>query len=104
VKRHHYPQLPSVDVSDAGCYNALMTQEKPKRRWYQFSLRMLLVLVTVIAASLGWLMRERRWIAEQQEVLKSKVWTVVHTEPTWRDQFWGYDQTHYTKRIITNTI
>lgn len=40
----------------------------PRRRWFQFRLRTLLVLTTVVAVALGWFLRERRWIAEQQRV------------------------------------
>ena len=31
-----------------------MSSEKPKRRWYQFSLKTLLVFVLVASASVGW--------------------------------------------------
>lgn len=76
----------------------------PSRRWFQFRLRTLLALTTITAVALGWFLRERRWIAEQQRVLRPHVWSVIHTEPDWRDRVWGYDSTHYARRINTFTI
>ena len=48
--------------------------DNPKRRWFRFSLRSLLVLVVVVAIPLGWIAKERRQsqrekvIAEQLRV------------------------------------
>ena len=41
---------------------------KPRRRWFRFSLRTMLVLVTVISVYLGW---AANWKRQRREFLKS---------------------------------
>jgi internalin A len=47
-----------------GCFGSWVVKtqevEKPRRRWLQFSLRGLLVLMVVVALGLGWIANERR--------------------------------------------
>jgi hypothetical protein len=47
------------------------TPPTPKRRWFQFRLRSLLVLVTIAAVACGLLVYQRRKIAERREALAS---------------------------------
>jgi hypothetical protein len=46
---------------------------KPKRRWYQFSLRTMFVLVTIVCVSAGltvkWVQFSREWIRQRQDAL-----------------------------------
>jgi hypothetical protein len=42
---------------------------KPKRRWFQFSLRMLLVLVLIVSVPLGWLDVKRRQARDRRQTL-----------------------------------
>ena len=47
------------------------TTPKPRRRWLQFSLRTLLVLVLVIGCGFGWLGMKLRKAREQREAVKA---------------------------------
>lgn len=42
-----------------------------RRRWFQFRLRTLLVVMLVISLGMGWVMKERRRIAERREAFVS---------------------------------
>jgi hypothetical protein len=42
----------------------------PRRRWFRFSLRTLFVVVTVLGASLGWLVVQLKWIQDRHEALR----------------------------------
>ena len=42
----------------------------PKRRWFQFSLRTLFVLVLLLAIPLGWLAVQLKWIRDRHEALR----------------------------------
>jgi hypothetical protein len=44
-----------------------MTETKPKRRWFRFSLRTLFVLVTVIGVAAGWLANQLNWIRQRHQ-------------------------------------
>src|SRR5262245_12117282 len=43
--------------------------EKPKRRWLQFSLRTMLVVMTLASVGLGWLAYERNEVRKRQEAI-----------------------------------
>jgi hypothetical protein len=54
-----------------------MTETKPKRRWFRFSLRTLFVLVTVVGVVAGWVAYQLNWI-RQRHIFFSKyviAWT-----------------------------
>lgn len=78
--------------------------EQPRRRWFQFRLRTLLVLTTVVAVGLGWFLRERRWVAEQQRVLRPHMLRGYHGKPDWRAPVWGYDEVHYAQILWSGSI
>src|SRR5436305_1616614 len=62
------------------CYNAPMPQEKPKRRWYQFSLRTFFVLVTLVCVGFGyWVHWSKEWIRLRKE------WRDEHRMPMWSE-------------------
>ena len=46
-----------------------MTETKPKRRWFRFSLRTLFVLVTIVGVAAGWTARQLNWIRERHDFL-----------------------------------
>lgn len=45
---------------------------KPRCRWYQFSLRTLLIVVTLLAPVFGWVGHSLSWIRQRQE------WRDIH--------------------------
>ena len=46
-----------------------MTETKPKRHWFRFSLRTLFVLVTIIGVAAGWVAYQLNWIRQRHEFL-----------------------------------
>ena len=44
-----------------------MTETKPKRRWFRFSLRSLFVLVTIAGIGAGWVAYQLKWIRDRHE-------------------------------------
>jgi hypothetical protein len=45
--------------------------EKPRRRWFRFSLRTLFLLVTLAAVSAGWVSWSLNWIRQRQSALRT---------------------------------
>jgi hypothetical protein len=43
--------------------------EKPRRRWFRFSLRTLFVLVTLLGCVMGWVVYSLSWIRQRDELL-----------------------------------
>jgi hypothetical protein len=66
-KKSDYREVTSVDVTDASCYNGTMPQEKPRRRWYQFSLRAMFVVTVVVSIPLAWVGYSLNWIRQRRE-------------------------------------
>ena len=57
---------------------------KPKRRWYQFSLLALLLLTTVISVPLGWLAYERNKVRQREAAIaaiKKRNGSILFNEP-----------------------
>ncbi len=46
-----------------------MTDTKPKRRWFRFSLWTLFVLVTIIGVGAGWVLYQLNWIRQRHELI-----------------------------------
>ena len=46
-----------------------MTETKPKRRWFRFSLRTLFVLVTITSVTAWWWTRQLNWVRERHKFL-----------------------------------
>jgi hypothetical protein len=47
-----------------------MTETKPKRRWFRFSLRTLFVLVTIACTGAGWVAYQLNWIRERHDFVE----------------------------------
>jgi hypothetical protein len=43
---------------------------KPKRRWFQFSLRRLFVLIAMVAAGMGWIASEKFYLRHEARITK----------------------------------
>jgi hypothetical protein len=43
--------------------------EKPKHRWYQFSLKAMLLLLTLTSVALGWLTYERNEVQKRETAI-----------------------------------
>ncbi len=71
-----------------------MDKRRPKRRWFQFSLRTLLVLVLVVGATLGLLGREaqRTWKRERAVAELHRIGASVgHRQAGWPARLLGFD-------------
>jgi hypothetical protein len=70
---HHLLRLPAVGDNAAMEAEPLKTEPpKRKRRWYQFSLRTLMIVVTLLAVPCAYVAHEARIVAER------RAWTVAH--------------------------
>ena len=61
-----------------------MVPAKPRRRWFRFSLRSLLILITLVAIATGWIARERMQSAHEHRVaerLQQQGWYVEFAGP-----------------------
>jgi hypothetical protein len=72
-----------------------MTETKPKRRWFRFSLRMLFVLVTLVGVVAGWVAYQLNWIRQRREFSNSHhigiiVWqSGLDTKAPWSLKLFG---------------
>jgi hypothetical protein len=48
-----------------------MNETSPKRRWFRFSLRGLLALVTIAGVFAGWVAHQLNWIRQRHEFIDS---------------------------------
>ena len=65
-----------------------------RHRWCTFSLRTLLVGMLAVGCGLGWLLHERRRIAERRDTLEAacRAWSYDHDrQPAWRELLLGND-------------
>jgi hypothetical protein len=60
-----------------------MTDAKPKRRWFRFSLRTLFVLVAIAGITVGWLQLQRNLIHQRQTFLAKLPEPCRHWSHTW---------------------
>jgi hypothetical protein len=71
-----------------------MTETKPKRHWFSFSLRTLFVLVTIIGVGAAWVTYQLDWIRDRHKFLQN--WGVVvlaeipKSETAWN--FWLFGE------------
>ena len=82
----------------------------PPRRRLRFSLRSLLLATLTIGCALGWLMHERRLIAERRAVLEAAGFLVdpffnEELQPRWHRWLFGDDWPNYQQRFraLANT-
>ena len=77
-----------------------MTETKPKRRWFRFSLRTLLIVVTIIGIVLAWRAHELRLIRQRDKLITWIMYKGTDTyissctfsgpeEAPWRVRLWG---------------
>jgi hypothetical protein len=62
----------------------------PSRRWFQYRLRTLLIVMLVVSLGMGWVMKERRRIAARRDALKTAGFDElfipnVLLKPRWRE-------------------
>ena len=71
---------------------------KPKRRWPQFKVRTLLVLMLAVSLPLAWVVNERRKIAERQKRIGH--WVIeAAPQPSWSLWLLGNDRAGYATKI-----
>ena len=58
-----------------------MTETKPKRRWFRFSLRTLFVVVTIISLPLGWIAYQLSWIQQRHHFFSHYQYNGMHMRP-----------------------
>ena len=88
-----------------------MSDARQKRRLLTFSLRSLIVLVLAIGCGLGWIMHERRRIAQRREALEtlgltaSPIWQATYgrhpVQPAWREWLLGDDWPEYATEVFS---
>jgi hypothetical protein len=49
-----------------------MTETKPKRRWFRFSLRTMFVVVTLFGVAAGWVAYQLNWIRQRHEFVSAR--------------------------------
>lgn len=74
----------------------MTTEPTPtRRRWFQYRLRTLLIVMLVVSLGMGWVMKERRRIAEQRESLKAAGFRYLINEVSFlhdvHEMFFGFD-------------
>lgn len=75
---------------------------KASRHRLQFSLRALLGLMLLVGGVLGWLLHERRWIAERRQSLEAAGFVAssfVELQSEWDTWLWGNNWPHYANAI-----
>src|SRR5262245_21854409 len=88
-------QVEEMNLSVA--WGAAVTETKPKRRWFRFSLRTLFVLVTITGVAAGWAdqlnrIRQRHEFMKRDPVLKltgHSGGTVIQGTPPWNLRLFG---------------
>lgn len=86
--------------------NTTMNNTPSKRRWFQFRLRTLLVMVVVVAIPLGWIGYERRRIATRREGLKEAgfAWGGQSPQPEWNQAVFGDDSPAYANSMVSGIV
>src|ERR1700680_2104213 len=81
-----------------------MAAPPTRRRWFQFSLGTMFLLVTISAVLLGWLVSERRFVQERKAASRDKAAIVISV--TWgkREQGWWAPGSREEKIFPETTI
>ncbi len=61
------PEPLSAEPAPAHDFDILPMHDKPRRRWWQFRLRTLLIAVVVLSIPLAWVAYSLNWIRERQD-------------------------------------
>src|SRR5262245_10501864 len=73
----------------------------PKRRWFQFRLRTILLLMLFVSVGLAWVMTERRRIAERREALKDRGEFFSDTaQPLWNRVLFGENAAGFANEFV----
>ena len=77
-----------------------MTETKPKRRWFRFSLRTLFVLVTIISLPFGWIAYQLNWIQQRHDFFSHYQYNGMHMRagsgyPPWSLRLFGESRQGY---------
>jgi hypothetical protein len=101
------------DTPASGCQNPLLTRPavgnnaameaeppKSKRRWFQFSLRTLMIVVTVLAVPLGYFGWQAKIVRERRELLNWITQTGGKAYPLVSEQVGRYGEVPLLRRLL----
>ena len=69
-RQHRLAAFVILSRSLASRYNAAMSNEQPERRWFSYSLRTLLAVVTLLCV---WLAVQIKWIRDRHAALENRL-------------------------------
>jgi hypothetical protein len=76
VFQHIRPEMRALRATEVGRSDTAPTTmndaPRPKRGWYQFSLRTMFVFVTLASAGFGWLGSQISWVRERRRVIEDR--------------------------------
>jgi len=70
------------------------------RRWFRFSLRTMLVLVTLVGITIGWTGMQLKWIRDRQEAIR---WLESSADPNDTDGAWRGGRQYTTYESYQNS-
>ena len=80
-----------------------MTETKPKRRWFRFSIRDLLLIIVIAALAAGWWFdhqRINRLAVQQWEYRWEPVGAVLQSQSTLGDEGWEACAVSQSNRVL----
>ncbi len=89
------------DIRNSHDYDSDMSADAPTRRWFQFRLRTLLVLMVVFGLVMGWVRIERDKIQERNALISSASFQLSDfvPQPHWHTLAFGEDPCGFAKYI-----
>ena len=82
-----------------------MTETKPTRRWFRFSLRTLFVVVTIVGVAAGWVTYQLNWLEQRREFIKHNFWGIgqlMTPSPPWPLSIMGEEGFDYIGVPVVN--